>query len=143
MLNYQHYVQSVSIHTAHPVENLSISDLHTRECAVVELASSVRGHSAGVLLVVVGDQPVECDVQRMNVVDVNWLGVKCSYYCLHQRVLRHTQPRCGLHRYDEYLVQQYIPTNINIEFITNFGPNFNALLLTIICERDTLLLEFM
>ena len=66
MSSYQHCVQSADTRMVRPVGNLSIAGLRIHGCVgAVGLASVGWDRSVcGVVVVVVGDQPVECDALR-------------------------------------------------------------------------------
>ena len=111
MLNYQYCEHSADTRTVHPVGSLSIAGLCIRGCVgAVGLASVGWDHSVCGAVVVVGDQPVECDALRAECGN----GVVCNSWAHHQRVLQHTQVSlrdlrmCAL-----CLVQRYNPENIN------------------------------
>ena len=108
MLSYQHYENSVDTRMVHPVGNLSIAGLRIHGCVgAVGLAAAGWDRSVCGTVVVVGDQPVECDAQRAE----RGNGEACNSRVHLQRVLQHTQSLRDLRMCALCLVQRYNPEN--------------------------------
>ena len=114
MSSYQHCVHSVDTRMVHPVGNLSIAGLRIHGCVGAVGLASVgwdRSVCGTVVVVVVGDQPVECDApraERGNEAECN------SWVHHHQRELQHTQSLHDLRMCVLCLVQRYNPESVKL-----------------------------
>ena len=108
MLSYQHCAHSADTRMVHPVGNLSIAGLRIHGCvgAVGRASAGWDRNVCGTVVVVGGDQPVECDALRTERGNEETCN---SWVHHHQRELQHTQSLHDLRMCVLCPVQRYNP----------------------------------